>query len=450
VSRAATLDRSDPVLDRDAVARFVEEHHVHSVELGMADCNGGLRGKRVPAPAFLKTLDTGVAVSNALFVFDVTADLVDSSYANFGTGYPDVRLVPDLGTLRALPWRPGTALVICDCVDEHGDRVELAPRQVLERVVAEARELGYEPEIGPELEFFLLDPETRAPERSRIPCYSLFEESRFEPVLADIRNHLGAAGVELEASNAEYAPGQFEVNVRHSGALDAADATMIFRYAVKQIAAAHGLVATFMAKPFTDFSGSGFHVHHSLWSDGSNAFATEAGTELSDAARHFVAGLLRHIADLTLLGAPTPNAYKRRVDLSFAPVNSTWGTDNRTVAVRAPEMAGAAARVEQRDAVADANPYLVIAAQLAAGLDGVRRELEPPPMTDRNAYEALEPERLPRTLDEAIARFERSDFARGLCGDALHEIVLSLARHELELYGNVVTDWERERYLETS
>jgi glutamine synthetase len=449
VSSAATADGA-AVLERDAIARFVEEHRIHSVELGVADSNGGLRGKRVPAPVFLDTLESGVAVSSALFVMDVGADLVASSYTNFDNGFPDVRLVPDTATLRPLPWRPGTALVMCDCVDEERNRVDFASRQVLTRVVALARELGYEPAIGPELEFFLLDPETRAPEGTRIPCYSLFEESRLEPVVADIRNHLVVAGVALEASNAEYAPGQFEVNIRHCGALEAADAAMVLRYAVKQIAAAHGLVATFMAKPFTDLSGNGFHTHQSLWCDGQNAFATEAGDELSATGRHYAGGLLHHIAELTLLGAPTPNAYKRRVDLSFAPVNSTWGPDNRTVAVRVPEPAGAAARVEQRDAVADANPYLLIAAQLAAGLDGVRRELEPPRMVDGNAYEALEHERLPRTLDEAVARFERSAFARGLCGDALHETVLSLARHELDLYGTAVTDWERDRYLETS
>ncbi len=450
MSGTATANRAEPVRARESAARFVERHGIHSVELGTADVNGGLRGKRVPAPVFLETLDTGVALSSAFFVFDVAADLVDSTYANFDNGFPDVRIVPDLATLRPLPWRPGTALVMCDCVDAERNRIDLAPRQVLSRVVALARELGYEPAIGPELEFFLLDAATRAPEGNRVPCYSLFEESRLEPVVADIRNHLGEAGIQLEASNAEYAPGQFEVNIRHCGAMEAADTTMMFRYAVKQIAASHGLVATFMAKPFSDLSGNGLHIHQSLWSDGGNAFATEAGTEISDAGRQYVAGLLDHIGALTLLGARTPNAYKRRVDLSFAPVNSTWGADNRTVAIRVPDMAGAGARVEQRDPVADANPYLVIAAQLAAGLDGIRRGLEPPPMTEGNAYDAVERERLPETLEEAVARFEHSEFARGLCGDALHEIVLSLARHELELFGSAVTDWERERYLEGS
>ncbi len=442
--------RADPLRARESAARFVEQHGIHSVELGTADVNGGLRGKRVPAPVFLETLDTGVALSSAFFVFDVAADLVDSTYANFDNGYPDVRIVPDLSTLRPLPWRPGTALVLCDCFDAEHNRIDLAPRQVLSRVIALARELGYEPVIGSELEFFLLDAETRQPEGSRVPCYSLFEESRLEPVVADIRNHLGAAGIQLEASNAEYAPGQFEVNIRHCGAMEAADTTMVFRYAVKQIAASHGLVATFMAKPFSDLSGNGLHIHQSLWADDENAFATEAGDEIAEAGRQYVAGLMEHIGPLTLLGSRTPNAFKRRVDLSFAPVNATWGADNRTVAIRVPQMAGAGARIEQRDAVADANPYLVIAGQLAAGLDGIRRELEPPAMTGGNAYDDAGAERLPQTLDEAVDRFAHSEFARRLCGDALHEIVLSLARHELDLYGSAVTDWERERYLEGS
>src|SRR3954451_15580698 len=366
VVQAGPVAERDGVAGRDSVARFVEENRIHSVEMGVPDSNGGLRGKRVPAATFVETMGRGVALSNALFVLDVAADLVEAGYTNFQTGFPDLRLAPDLSTLRLLPWRPGTAFVMCDCVDEDGALVEVAPRRILARVVESARELGYEPVIGPELEFYLLDPGTRAPATSRIPVYSLHEESRFEPVLADIRNQLGEAGVVLDASNAEYAPGQFEVNVRHCEALAAADATMLLRYAVKQIAAAHGLLATFMAKPFSEHSGSGLHVHQSLRSDQGNAFA---GGALSGVGRSYLAGLQRHMADLTALGAPTPNAYKRRTGYSFAPVNASWGMDNRTVGLRVPATGADSARVEQRDAAADANPYLVIAGQLAAGLD---------------------------------------------------------------------------------
>jgi glutamine synthetase len=440
------------VLERDSVTRFVEEERIHSVELAVADSLGGLRGKRVPAEVFLATLDSGVALSSVLFVFDTTADFVPSRWTNLENGFPDVRIVPDLATMRALPWNPGTAFVICDCIDEERNRVEAAPRQILTRVVALARELGYEPAVGPELEFFLLDPETRRPHGAALPPYSLAAEPRLEPVVAAIRNQVRAAGIELEASNPEYAPGQYEVNIRHSGAVEAADATMLFRYAVKQIAAAHGLVATFMAKPFTELSGNGFHVHHSLWQEGSNAFAADSGEgeEPGAICRHFVAGLQRRIGELTLLGAPTPNAFKRRKPTSFAPVNATWGLDNRTVAIRVPETAGDGARVEQRDAAADANPYLVIAGQLAAGLEGVRHGWEPTPRTDANAYETGADEALPGSLAEAIARFRASEPARRMCGDVLHEILLALARAELDAYGDAVTEWERDRYLETA
>jgi len=450
VGGRAASEGAGPVLERDSIARFIEEGRIDTVELAVADSLGGLRGKRVPAEVFLATLDSGVALSSVLFVLDVTADFVPSAWTNLGNGFPDVRVVPDLETIRALPWRPGTAFVMCDCIDEERDRVEAAPRQVLTRVVALARELGYEPAVGPELEFFLLDPETRRPRGGALPPYSLAAEPRLEPVVAEIRNQVRAAGVELEASNPEYAPGQFEVNIRHSGAVEAADATMLFRYAVKQIAAAHGLLATFMAKPFTELSGNGFHVHHSLWEGDRNAFAADSGAEPSDTCRHFVAGLQRRIAELTLLGAPTPNAFKRRQPTSFAPINATWGLDNRTVAIRVPELGGAGARVEQRDAGADANPYLVIAGQLAAGLEGVRHGLEPSPRTEGNAYEMGADEGLPGSLSEAIWRFEGSEPARRICGDILHEILLALARAELDAYGDAVTEWERDRYLETA
>lgn len=438
------------VLERETVARFIEEHAIHTLELGVPDSNGGLRGKRVPAGVFLEGGSVEVAMSSAVFALDVAGDLVSARYTNLTNGFPDVRMLPDLATLRALPWRPGTAFMMCDCVEEDGSYVEVAPRRILANVVAGAHGLGYEPIIGPELEFYLLDAATRAPDRDRIPCYSLQEESRLEPVLADIRNQLSAAGVVITASNVEYAPGQFEVNLRHCGAVEAADATMLLRYAVKQIAAAHGLVATFMAKPFSAFSGNGFHVHQSLWSGDGNLFASDRGGELSRLGRHYVDGLRAHIADLTALGAPHPNAYKRRTEYSFAPVNASWGPDNRTVAIRIPRLDGSAARAEQRDAAADANPYLVIAGQIAAGLDGIRRALEPGPMIDGNGYEAAAPEPLPATLSAALDRFETSALARALCGEDFREIFVALGRRELELQHAAVTDWEQRRYLETS
>lgn len=251
-------------------------------------------------------------------------------------------------------------------------------------------------------------------------------------------------GIPIEATNPEYSGGQFELNIVHGEALASADRTVLMREGVRELAARHGLAATFMAKPWTDQAGNGMHVHQSLWQAGTNQFHAD-GDELSETGRHYLAGLLARMREHALLGCSTPNAYHRRADLSFAPTVICWGGDNRTVAVRAVVGSPTSTRIEQRDASADCNVYLVFAAQIAAGLAGIRDRLEPPPMATGNAYE-LDLERLPVTFLEAYDLFQASSAARALLGEATVDAYLAALAPEVEVMITSAADWERQRY----
>jgi glutamine synthetase len=315
---------------------------------------------------------------------------------------------------------------------------------MLKRVLRRFESESYAVSAAAEFEFFLVDPRTRGPVYPGVENYSL-GRVEYEPVLAAIRNDLSAMGVPIEASNPEYSGGQFEVNIAHAGALEAADRALLLRHGVRLLAPRFGYEATFMAKPWSDQAGNGMHVHQSLWQEGANAFFGDH--ELSAAGRAYVGGLLERLREFALLGSPTPNAYHRRADLSFAPTVVCWGGDNRGVAVRAVVDEPGTTRVEQRDASADCNVYLAFGGQLAAGLDGIRRRLEPPPASSGNAYE-LDLPKLPRTFIEAYELFEASEAARGLLGADIVEAYLKTLAPEIDVFLTSASDWERSRYAE--
>lgn len=319
---------------------------ITTVVMGIGDLNGILRGKRIPVSHWQTIHDQGMALSNAMFAMDMTCDIWDTPYANMGTGYPDVRVFPLSDVLHPMAWDPGAAFVMGRVEKEHGGPLEIDPRNALVGVLDRAKEMGLKILIGAELEFFLLDPETLEPRDRGIQVYGLDRAMELEPVLGPIRNDLVAAGIPIEQSNPEYAPGQVEVNIRYSEALETADRVVAFRGMVKQLAIAHGYVASFMAKPFFDLSGNGFHVHHSaLDGDGTHVFAD--GGHLSAMGKNYVAGLRRYMAELTVFAAPNPNAYRRRQPYTFCPINNGWGVDNRTVGIRIIEGHDSATRIEQ-------------------------------------------------------------------------------------------------------
>jgi glutamine synthetase len=272
-----------------------------------------------------------------------------------------------------------------------------------------------------------------------------------EPVVSDIKRTLEASGIPVEAWNVEYGPAQVEVNLGHGAPLAVADATIVFKYVVKQVAAAHGLRATFMPKPYITEAGNGLHIHQSLiGADGLNAFAeTDDDPPLrSKLMRRYLSGLLAHQVELQPINCPTINAYKRVEDYSFAPTQVSWGLDHRLVGVRSVVDQGGATRLECRWGSADANPYLVTAGCLAAGADGLEHDYEIPPMVSGDPHVDASLTRLPTQLAEALPAFEQSRFARDVYGDVFVDVYLVMLRHELELFARHVTDWERGRYRE--
>ena len=425
---------------------------VHTVEVATADTQGHLRGKRVPVERFFSTVaEAGVAIADAIFVMDAQDDLTDNPYINMDSGYLDCRLIPDLATGRIFTHRPGYAVVFADVFDEHGAPHELAPRRVLARQVERCRGLGFEPMAATELEFYLCHPDW-SPVQNHIKYSSLTDAVALEDCLADMRAGLLGAGLDVESSNAEYGPGQMEVNIAYSDAMTAADETVLFKSIVKQVAVGHGLRATFMPKLWAEQSGSGMHVHTSLGLDGANAFADSDGAP-NELMSRWLGGLIEHALSLSLLGSPTDNGAKRVRPFTFAPTHVHWGLDNRTVLARCITEAGSSAnRVEFRSAGADANPHLMIAGVLAAGCDGLERSPELPPMSEGDMYSNPgDCAPLPATLADAISAYEGSGLASQL-GEVFSTNFVCTANHELALAAENspdpedVNDWERARF----
>jgi glutamine synthetase len=441
--------------------KWVDDGAVDTIIVAGVDLQGRLYGKRCNAEVFLRDLAGGIHTCDCNLGWDVERQLIDKlEFTGWHTGYGDITSVPDPATLRLIPWHEKTALVLCDTCDHDGDPVPVAPRTILKRQLAKAKEMGFAVKAAPELEFFMFR-ETLDSSRAKgytnlevmsryISDYSIFRSSMDEWVVGPMRRLLDQAGIEVEGSKAEWGHGQMEINLVYTDALEMADRHVLFKNAVREMAALHGVQVTFMAKWHTEHSGNGCHVHMSLWNDQHNTFHDPRGAhQLSDTLRHFLGGMMALTRDLQLFYAPTINSYKRYVDLSFAPVNLTWGGDNRTVAYRTCGH-GNSARVENRIPGADANAHLTYAAMIAAGLYGIENAIEPlGPYVQANAYsEAPDAPPLHRTLIQAADALDQSRTARDILGDAVVDHYVGVARWEIENFLKSVTDWERNRYFE--
>ena len=418
----------------------------HTVILGVGDLNGLMRGKRIPADQWPRICGSGNALAMSLFTMDMTCDVWETPVVGFANGFPDCHIFP-MHPPVAVPWEPGVAMCFARAEGMDHGPLTVDPRQALLRQVERANAMGIDLQVGTELEFYLLDPDTGRPRDKGNDCYGLARAAELEPVLGPMRRELAEMGIPIEQSNPEYAAGQVEVNIRYDSAIIAADRVVMFRSLVKQLAARHGLNATFMAKPFIDESGNGFHLHYSLWSEEKNIFA-DAG-KLNDLGRHFLGGMQQRMAEASICGAATVNAYRRRQPLSFCPVNASWGLDNRTVALRVIEGSDSAVRIEKRDAGADCNPYLLMAADIAAGLDGIEGKTEPTAITTGNAYEDDNAPPIPLDLADAISLARNSGWLRDVLGADQHEIWLQQAERELAFFNQQVTPFETARYLGT-
>jgi glutamine synthetase len=435
--------------DRDRAADYLKEHDIHSVEVGFADINGSVIGKRLPARAFLNAVQSGTAICRAPLTWDIQSEYFSSSkLAGFDYGAGDMYLKPDLSTLRAIPWRPGTAFVIADAHFYSGEAIEASPRRILKRVLARLGKLGYTAKVGSEIEYYLLDRDKR-PLFGGKETYSLAKVAEFSRLYEQTEDYLTKLGVAVEGLHTEYGPGQSELILEYTDALTAADNAFITKNTIKELMRKNDLYATFMAMPWSEHSASGYHLHQSLCTpDGKNAFA-DAGPSGEATLYQYVAGLLATSNDFLALGCPTVNSYKRLVEMSFAPTRVGVGYDNRTVSARLVGR-GERMRVESRTGAADANPYLLIAASVAGGLYGLENKLPPPQIVDGNGYYDESLPALARTLGEAADHFDNSEAVGEYFGAEFAGIFSELIRYDIRAHHDVVTEWERDRYLENS
>jgi len=414
------------------------------------DLHGVARGKDVPAGEFDVVAESGLCFCSAV----MGTDLRHTPVVGGEIGYPDMVARPDLSTLVRLPWEPDVAHCLADLERApEGVPEPTDPRGAVRRAVAAFEEIGYSPVIGPELEFFLCEPDPQSPGGVRryvdrlSMVYTVGRQADPRGISGQLLRHCADLGLGAFAANHEYMNSQYEINIRESHALDAADRAFRLRAAVKDYAAQQGLIATFMGRPFNDQGGSGFHLHLSFERDGENACA---GDEVAAVTRHATAGILAHASALMALLNPTINAYRRILPDSLAPTHANWGMDNRTTFVRIPPERGEGARLEIRVGDGTANPYLAIASTLAAALDGVKRELEPPAPVAGDAYaadEAIQGAPLPGSLDASIEALEADAVLCEALGSETVETFATMKRFEIERHAAHVSDWELDEYL---
>jgi glutamine synthetase len=451
------------MLTRQQLDEQISAGDVDTVIVAITDMQGRLVGKRVTGEFFRDHAHHGTHFCTYLLGTDMEMRTPEGfALTNWESGYGDWLADPDWATLRRIPWLEKTALVLADARDEAtGDLLPVAPRSMLRRQIERAAEMGLSPMMASELEFYLLEGSYAdiaaggyhavTPSGSYNEDYHILQGTKAEPLYRQFRNLLTAAGIPIEFSKGEAAAGQHELNIRYADALESADRHTLFKHGMKEIAVQNGRAVTFMAKPDHSWTGSSAHVHLSLWTpDGAeNRFHDPAASPygMSDAARHFLGGLMHAMRELVFFIAPFVNSYKRFASLSWAPVNVVWGRDNRTCGFRIVG-SGSSLRIENRFPGGDANPYLAYAAILGAGLHGIENAIEPPAEHVGNGYTATGVPRIPGSLREAIGLLERSEIARSIFGDDVVEHHLNAARVEQAAFDQVVTCWERQRYLE--
>lgn len=453
---------SDCVLSLEGLRQLAVAHDVDDVIVAIPDLAGRLQGSRVAVEQFLNEVVTdGFAACSYLLACDVEMQArAGYSFSPWDDGFGDLVVRPDLQTLRRLPWQPRTALVLGDAHWADAGRVVVAPRQVLRQQLDRLTGRGLQAMAATELELRVFrqgyrdalerDYRDLDPATAFNVDYSLIGLGPLDEFGADLRATMRALGYRYETARGECAPGQYEITFRYACPLQVADGHVLYKTAAKTTAASHGLSATFMAK-FDAAEGNSGHVHFSLRSsDGHPVFAgTGTGQRrgMSPLMEHFVAGQLACLPELMLLFAPTLNSYKRLRPGSFAPTSIAWGRDNRTCPIRVVG-AGSSLRFEHRVPGADTNPYLVLAAIIAAGLHGIDRQLELTPAVEGNAFADPSLRSLPTSLHDALAAWEGSDVAAAAFGPEVVTHMSGAARAELDSFGSIVTDWERRRGFE--
>jgi glutamine synthetase len=443
----------------DQVRQEIADGDLDTVSVALTDMQGRLSGKRIDADFFLEeVLHHGTEGCNYLLAVDIDMNTVGGyEMSSWERGYGDLVMAPDLHTLHRIDWHPGTVGLLCDVLGHDGAPVAPSPRQVLRRQLDRLAAAGMQAFVGTELEFILfLDSYEEAwagayrdltPANQYNVDYSMVGTARVEPLLARIRRAMTNAGLIVESVKGECNLGQHEIAFKYADALRTCDNHVIYKSGAKEIAAQAGMALTFMAK-YNEREGNSCHIHMSFrGTDGAMVMADDASADgMSALGRSFVAGQIAHARELTLLSAPQINSYKRYVEGSFAPTALKWGRDNRTCAFRLVGH-GPSLRLENRLPGGDVNPYLAVAGMVAAGLDGIQQGMSLEDAFTGNAY-ALDADRVPASMPEALALWEGSTWVRETFGADVQAHYANMARVEIAAYGRTVTDWERFRGFE--
>jgi len=453
--------KGEAVVQITEIHKLFNEGDVEFVRFEQSDTHGIARSKTVPARHFDRFAEQGLNFLLGHLGFDSQARVAPGTGYLEELGFPDSRILPDLDTFQVLPWADKTARVLCEPYYLDGRPAMAAPRLVAKKLLNELATMGYRLTSGFEYEFYLVDAATHRPPFPGIQIFATLRNNFDEALLYEILRGIAGAGVDIITANAEYGPGQLEINFAPALGVTAADRAFTFKNGVKEIAQRHGMIASFMTKPHIDQSANGCHYHQSLWEGDRNALVdTTSPDGLSDVCRAFLAGQLAHAPAISALAAPTVNCAKRYKLYSFAPTNATWGFENRTTGIRVKATRDEATHIENRFGCGAANPYLLMAACLAAGIDGLKQRLEPPPPIDGIAYGISGVTNLPIRLDDALDALEQDTVMCEALGPEFVKLFVAVKRFEIanakaaiEDYGtpefnNRVDDWERSEYFE--
>lgn len=443
------------LLSFEELKQQVEQGTIDTVVVASPDMQGRLMGKRMQAEFFIETAWEETHCCNYLLATDLEMNTVEGyASTSWSSGYGDYVMRPDMNTLRVLPWLEGTAMVLCDFLDHHNAPIPHSPRAILKRQVERLEKLGFKSSVATELEFFVFD-ETYSEIRQKNyqnmtttspynEDYHIFQSTREEGLMRQIRNGLQGAGIKVENTKGEAAAGQAEVNVRYSDPVNMSDNHCLIKNSVKEIAFLNNKSVTFLAKWSHDTAGSSSHIHQSLaFLNGESAFKDDSQKHgMSTTMQHYLAGLLKYADDNTFFLAPYVNSYKRFSESTFAPTKAIWSLDNRTAGFRIVGDGTSNVRIECRIGGSDLNPYLAIASQLAAGIAGIEQKLKLEDEFIGDAYQAEQARDIPVNLVAATTALKSSSMLRDAFGSDVVDHYVNAAKWEQTSFEQVVTDYE--------
>jgi glutamine synthetase len=445
------------------ILEYVKNHPAGKVKLAITDIDGVLRGKYISTEKFFSVIEGNLGFCDVVFGWDAADVAYDNgSYTGWHSGYPDAKARLDLSTFRKIPWENDVPFFLGEFITQAEDPLHVCPRQLLKRIIADAEKEGYTPYFSQEFEWFNFaeTPQTLheknftglTPLTPGMFGYSILRSTYRSDFFTALFEGMKKFGVPLEGLHTETGPGVYEAAITYSGVLEAADRAVLFKSAAREIGYMHGIIATFMAKINENLPGCSGHVHQSLWDKKSSKnifYDAKDGNNMSDVFRSYIAGQLYCLPHILPMIAPTINSYKRLVEGAWAPTTLTWAVDNRTVALRALPGSSKSTRLETRVVGSDSNPYLAMAACLAAGLYGIKKGLKlKQPATKGNGYRDLSNGTLPRNLWEATQNMKESKVAKELFGNDFVTHFVQTREWEWKQFAKVVTDWELKRYME--